>query len=170
MILAIDTSQMTYSIALSNGESHAWDDIQISLYDKLQDWDLHSVTMLIINIGPGRFSGLRSGLAFAKGFARGKNIPVIAINNFDLIASKITDTDFQIALDARKDQVYFRDGMENIQLLDQSELKAYSNIYGNITGTIIKTSAEDLIRYYEIYKPEPTTLGELAPIYIRDSV
>ena len=60
MLLAIDTSQMTYSIAFSNREEIIWDDIHLTIYDQLKDIDLLDLEGIIINIGPGRFSGLGS--------------------------------------------------------------------------------------------------------------
>lgn len=172
MILAIDTSQMTYSIASSDWE-HEWDDVNITLFDQLRQHNLENITTILINIGPGRFSGLRSGIAFAKGFARGKNIQIVPINRFELIASKIHDKEFSIALDARKSQVFLQKfpNPKGIQLIERSALSQYRHLYGNIEPCkIIETNAKSLLEYYNTFAPKAHNITDINPLYIRESV
>ena len=44
---------------------------------------------IAVAIGPGSFTGLRIGLAVAKGIAVSNNIPVVGISTFEVIASRL---------------------------------------------------------------------------------
>lgn len=170
MILAIDTSQMTYSIALSNGVYLEWTDNQITLLDQLSQYDISTIQHIVVNIGPGRFSGLRSGLAFAKGFAKAQGIDLIGINSFSLIASQVSDKQFSMILDARKDQFYKQDSdSTNIELISHTEPLDKKRLYGNIApAKIITFNAQTLLDYYVKEKPKASSIVE--PLYIRNSV
>ena len=174
MLLAIDTSQMTYSIAFSNRDEITWDDIHLTIYDQLQNIDLNDLEGIIVNIGPGRFSGLRSGLAFAQGLALAKNLPIYPITQFELIASMIEDTDFNIILDARKSEVYMQHyhmGKAVSDITITNNTHTSGNLYGNIhPAKVIDTSAKDLINYFKKHTIAAIKAHELSPIYIRPSV
>lgn len=49
------------------------------------------VSAIGILVGPGSFTGIRIGIAYAKGLAMGLNIPVIPINAFELYLSDTPD-------------------------------------------------------------------------------
>lgn len=44
----------------------------------------HDITAIGVVVGPGSFTGIRMGIAYAKGLAMGLNIPVVSINAFEL--------------------------------------------------------------------------------------
>ena len=49
------------------------------------------ISAIGIIVGPGSFTGIRIGIAYAKGLAMGLNIPVIPINAFDLYLAETPD-------------------------------------------------------------------------------
>ena len=49
------------------------------------------ISAIGIVIGPGSFTGIRLGIAYAKGLAMGLNIPVIGISLFDLYLASTPD-------------------------------------------------------------------------------
>jgi tRNA threonylcarbamoyladenosine biosynthesis protein TsaB len=62
-----------------------------------------------VTVGPGSFTGLRVGLAFAKGLAAALDRPVIGISTLDALAASVGDAPAVAALiDARRGQVYAR--------------------------------------------------------------
>lgn len=67
-----------------------------------------------VTIGPGSFTGLRVGLAFAQGLAAALTRPVVGLSSLDaLAASTVASGAVMAAIDARRGQVYarvFRDG------------------------------------------------------------
>lgn len=174
MLLAIDTSQMTYSLALSNGEYCEWNDIETTLSQKLTKYDLSKLTGIIINIGPGRFSGLRSGIAFAQGLSLARNIPIYPVSQFQLVASKVPNTDFSIILDARKNEFYYQSYKNNeakAEITITNEVKETSKLYGNILpASIIPISAKDLIQLAASSNLSAIKPEDLAPLYVRPPV
>lgn len=61
-----------------------------------------------VSLGPGSFTGLRIGLAAAKGLAMAAGRPLLGVPTLDGLAAQVTVTDlpFCCLLDARKEQVY----------------------------------------------------------------
>ena len=192
MLIAIDTAQMTYSIATERGDYIAWHDISTSCYEQMQNLDISTITGIIINTGPGRFSGIRSGLAFAIGLARSCDIPLFTVTHTQLIAHLVyndhviqsdlktkPNTTIAVTLDARKNQTYYQLFQNNhpisdIQIihLPLSDTVLYkAPIYGNIPQSKkVQCNAKSLIDYYFSHKPAPTPLGDVQAIYIRPSV
>ena len=56
------------------------------------------LTAIGVVVGPGSFTGIRLGIAYAKGIAMGLNIPVIGISLFDLYLAATPDA--FVALDS----------------------------------------------------------------------
>lgn len=47
---------------------------------------VNDVSLIAIATGPGSYTGLRIGMSFIKGMCYGKNIPIIGISNFYVLA------------------------------------------------------------------------------------
>jgi tRNA threonylcarbamoyladenosine biosynthesis protein TsaB len=65
-----------------------------------------------VTVGPGSFTGLRVGVAFAKGLAAALAIPAVGIGTLEALATQAEGLVFA-AIDARRDQLYlqaFEDG------------------------------------------------------------
>jgi tRNA threonylcarbamoyl adenosine modification protein YeaZ len=63
-------------------------------------------------MGPGPFTGLRVGIAFAQTFALSRQIPMIGICSLDAIG--IDSDDYTVAIDARRKEIYwasYKDGL-----------------------------------------------------------
>jgi tRNA threonylcarbamoyl adenosine modification protein YeaZ len=60
---------------------------------------------VIVGMGPGPFTGLRVGIAFAQSFALARQIPVIGICSLDAI--EIDQEDYIAAIDARRKEIYW---------------------------------------------------------------
>jgi tRNA threonylcarbamoyl adenosine modification protein YeaZ len=58
-------------------------------------------------MGPGPFTGLRVGIAFAQSFALAREIPVRGVCSLDAIAAQVTEKDFIVTVDARRKEVYW---------------------------------------------------------------
>ena len=56
------------------------------------------ITAIGVVVGPGSFTGIRIGIAYAKGLAMGLNIPVVPINAFELYLAATPDA--FVALDS----------------------------------------------------------------------
>jgi len=70
---------------------------------------LAEVSGIAVGLGPGSFTGLRIGMATAKGLAHGAHKVLIGISSLDAIAATIRDERLIcVLLDARKKEVYGR--------------------------------------------------------------
>ena len=65
------------------------------------------VDEVVVGMGPGPFTGLRVGIAFAQSFALARDIPVRGVCSLDAIAAQINEKDFIVTVDARRKEVYW---------------------------------------------------------------
>lgn len=62
-----------------------------------------------VTVGPGSFTGLRVGLAFAQGLGAALGIPVVGVSSLDALKASVEQVQTVVALiDARRGQVYGR--------------------------------------------------------------
>jgi tRNA threonylcarbamoyl adenosine modification protein YeaZ len=67
---------------------------------------------VVVGMGPGPFTGLRVGIAFAQTFALARGIPVIGVCSLDAI--KVVQSEYTVAVDARRKEIYwaaYKDGV-----------------------------------------------------------
>lgn len=69
--------------------------------------DFGRLDRVAVTVGPGSFTGLRVGLAFAKGLGAALDIPVVGVGVLEALAAPHPGLVFA-ALDARRDQVYLQ--------------------------------------------------------------
>lgn len=65
-----------------------------------------------VTVGPGSFTGLRVGVAFAKGLGAALGVPAVGVGTLEALAAEAGGLTFA-AIDARRDQIYlqgFEDG------------------------------------------------------------
>ena len=120
-ILAFETSAKAASVALlqegrllgeymqNSGQTHSRTIMQMA-QDLLRNCDLtvDDVDAVACAAGPGSFTGIRIGLAAAKGFAWGRGIPLVGISTLEAMARTVAVADgvYCAAMDARRNQVY----------------------------------------------------------------
>ena len=75
---------------------------------KYSNTSLDDIDLIAVNKGPGSFTGVRIGVAAAKGLADVKNIPVCGTSTLESMAYNLVDTDCIACcvMDARCNQVY----------------------------------------------------------------
>lgn len=121
IMLGIETATMTGSIALmeegrliseyilnmkTTHSSRLMPALDIILKDSLTD--KNDIDGIAISIGPGSFTGLRIGLATAKGLALGLNKPIVGVPTLDALAYNVPYVSYQVCpiLDAKKKEIY----------------------------------------------------------------
>jgi len=113
--LAIDTSTSRTSVAIiedgqvvfsgfQDGATAHGPSLPALVQEALAVSDVDDV---VVGMGPGPFTGLRVGIAFAQSFALAREIPVRGVCSLDAIAAQIDDKDFIITVDARRKEVYW---------------------------------------------------------------
>jgi len=121
-VLAIDTSTSRTSVAIIDGDNVVFSGFRDgatahgpSLPALVQEaLAVSEVNEVVVGMGPGPFTGLRVGIAFAQSFALAREIPVRGVCSLDAIAAQIDEKDFIITVDARRKEVYwarYKDGV-----------------------------------------------------------
>ena len=114
-VLAIDTSTSRSCVAIIEGANVLYSGFRDgatahgpSLPSLVQEaLAVSDVDEVVVGMGPGPFTGLRVGIAFAQSFALAREIPVRGVCSLDAIAAQVTDKDFIITVDARRKEVYW---------------------------------------------------------------
>lgn len=99
-LLAIDTATQYMSIALHDGGAmiaeHSWhsgNHHSVELAPAVQGMLDHAsvtpndLTALAVSTGPGSYTGLRIGVALAKGMALANDLPLVGISSLDILAA-----------------------------------------------------------------------------------
>ena len=85
---------------------------------------------IAVTVGPGSFTGLRVGLAFAKGLGLALGIPCVGVRTMQALAAGQPGR-LAVALDARREQVYlqlFEDGDARSQAMALSFAEASDRV------------------------------------------
>jgi tRNA threonylcarbamoyladenosine biosynthesis protein TsaB len=128
MILGIDTSAAQCAVALFGTGDAAFDPVILrqamdrghaehlfpmidAVLDKAEiDYD--GLSRIAVCTGPGSFTGVRIGVAAARGIALGRGIPVIGINRFEALAAQTLkiglDGPVAICLSGRSGMIYLQ--------------------------------------------------------------
>ena len=119
MILSIDSSAKTASAALTDGEkviksefantglTHS--ETLLPMIKRVMDGtDYSALDAIAITAGPGSFTGVRIGVATAKGLAFEYDIPCISVSTLEAIAYNFIDRNCTVCavMDARRMQFY----------------------------------------------------------------
>lgn len=109
--LIIDTSRPGIGLLLGDNSNYIETDrqslaLQVEVEKFLGENNLSwkDLTAVGVVVGPGSFTGIRLGIAYAKGLGIGLNIPVIPINAFEIYLQH--DPDAFVAIDSGKTDLY----------------------------------------------------------------
>jgi tRNA threonylcarbamoyladenosine biosynthesis protein TsaB len=122
LIAAIDNSLDSLNIAVANDEKVLAERNVISsrtpseiiatvLSDVLADADrnIADIEAIFVTLGPGSFTGIRVSLAFCKGIASARNVPLIGVPTLDVLARPLSGMDGYFIcpiIDAKKSEVF----------------------------------------------------------------
>ena len=164
-VLAIDTSTSRTSVAIiedakvlysgfRDGATAHGPSLPALVQEALAVSDVDEV---VVGMGPGPFTGLRVGIAFAQSFALARQIPVRGVCSLDAIAAQIKENDFIITVDARRKEVYWARYTNGVRVSEPAV-----NFPADVSGATIHA---DLF-------PDMVSLSSLSgnitvPIYLR---
>jgi tRNA threonylcarbamoyladenosine biosynthesis protein TsaB len=152
-ILNIETATKNCSVALSKegetilckeiaeeGYSHA-ERLHVFIEEIIHEAGIHfqDLKAIAVSQGPGSYTGLRIGVSAAKGLCYALNIPLIAVDTLQVLASQATIKEGVIIpmLDARRMEVY--SAIFNSKLEKQREIQAEiitENSFETISETV----------------------------------
>ena len=164
-VLAIDTSTSRTSVAIIENGTVVYSSFRDgatahgpSLPALVQEaLSISDVDEVVVGMGPGPFTGLRVGIAFAQSFALARQIPVRGVCSLDAIAAQIKENDFIITVDARRKEVYWARYTNGVRVSEPAV-----NFPADVSGATIHA---DLF-------PDMVSLSSLSgnitvPIYLR---
>ncbi len=119
-ILSIDTSSKICGVSIldnknlicnldkETNKSHS-ENLMPMISQALADsnTDLNSIDLIVCDIGPGSFTGIRIGVATVKGFCDSLNIPSIGISSLEALAYSINNELICSLLDCKNNNCYF---------------------------------------------------------------
>jgi len=118
MILIIDTSSSGIRLLLNGKYKFVETQKQsISLPTETENFLIENnakfsdLIAIGVVVGPGSFTGIRLGIAYAKGLAMGLNIPIISVNAFEIYLESVPDA--FVAIDSGKGDFFV--GAKNLQ-------------------------------------------------------
>lgn len=74
---------------------------------KIEEISWEEVALLAVTVGPGSFTGIRSGLSFVKGLAFAREIPVAPCTTLEALALQANGALICPILDARRGELYW---------------------------------------------------------------
>ena len=110
-----------------------------------------ALNLIAVTIGPGSFTGLRVGLAFAKGLALALNIPCVGVGALEALAESEDDAGFVVAaVDAKRGQIWlqaFIDGhpvMAPDALAPETAAARLAELWPGGPATVVGSAADQL--------------------------
>ena len=163
--LAIDTSTSRTSVAIIDGNTILFSGFRDgatahgpSLPALVQEaLAVSNVDEVVVGMGPGPFTGLRVGIAFAQSFALARDMPVRGVCSLDAIAAQVDEKDFIITVDARRKEVYWARYIDGVRAGDPAV-----NFPADVSGAPIHA---DLFPDMQALVQLPGNITE--PIYLR---
>jgi tRNA threonylcarbamoyl adenosine modification protein YeaZ len=164
-VLAIDTSTSRTSVAIIEADTVIFSGFLDgatahgpSLPALVQEAvRVSDVDEVVVGMGPGPFTGLRVGIAFAQSFALARDIPVRGVCSLDAIAAQINERDFIITVDARRKEVYWARYTDGVRVGEPAV-----NSPADVSGAPIRA---DLFPDLQALVKLPGNITE--PIYLR---
>lgn len=86
----------------------------------------NDISAIGVVVGPGSFTGIRMGIAYAKGLALGLNIPVVPVNAFELYLARTPDA--FVAIDSGRGDFFVASALHkpctmNIEEIETEQMK-----------------------------------------------
>jgi len=137
--------------------------------------------MIVTDIGPGSFTGIRACVTVARVLAQQLNIKAVGVSSLEILSHILGDNDL-VALDARKNKAYIYDGEVKgaIELEKVDEIvKGRRVITDNSLKSRLSQYADNVISYQEgsyplgdilsklALKKDETEWAKLKPLYIQ---
>jgi tRNA threonylcarbamoyl adenosine modification protein YeaZ len=177
--LAIDTATARTQFALLKGETLTWLEIEDGATthgDVLAKFGAkaanENIDQVIVGMGPGPFTGLRTGIVFAQSFAFAQGLPIHGVCSLDALAFGIELPEFIVATDARRKELYWAKYVNgarigNPQVSLPAEIPNLSNtpIFGE--GALKYSLTSSIEHLYPNLISFPNLSAEDKPMYLR---
>ena len=119
---------------------------------------------VVVGMGPGPFTGLRVGIAFARAFAAARNIPVIGVCSLDAIV--VDQDEYTVAIDARRKEIYwatYKSGkrIEGPAVNFPADVAGYIlDLYPDITRLVELSADQNYIEPFYLRRPDAVATAD----------
>lgn len=120
--------------------------------------EVGDLSVLVVDIGPGRFTGLRVGLATVRALAFAAEIPVVGLSSLEVLAATVADAEGQPVtgvVDARRGEVFqqsFESGLQPVAL-GPADVGTAESLVSQAVGVVVGDGAD---LYAEVYRTAKT--------------
>ena len=171
--LAIDTSTSRTIVGLADGEKILFEEFSEGATDHgraVSDLVSKALsgnptpTQVVVGMGPGPFTGLRVGIAFARTFALSREIPVIGACSLDAIDTG--KSDYTVAIDARRKEIYWARYENGIRVDGPSvnkpdEVKDFIiNLYPSVARLVTLAQTQNESEPFYLRRPDAVPTSE----------
>ncbi len=119
---------------------------------------------VVVGMGPGPFTGLRVGIAFARAFAAARNLPVIGICSLDAIV--VDKSEYTIAIDARRKEIYwarYKDGVrvEGPAVNFPADVDGYIlDLYPDVARLVALSHSQNVSEPFYLRRPDAVATAD----------
>jgi tRNA threonylcarbamoyl adenosine modification protein YeaZ len=119
---------------------------------------------VVVGMGPGPFTGLRVGIAFARAFAAARNLPVIGICSLDALV--VDEDEYTVAIDARRKEIYwarYRDGVriEGPAVNFPADVDGYIlDLYPNVVRLVELSHSQNVSEPFYLRRPDAVATAD----------
>lgn len=147
----------------------------IDLTLKQANVTVHDISKIVLNVGPGSFTGIRVAFSIAKGLGFGDDVKYLTYTSFDLLNSKKSEA---VLINGFSNFVYIKHGIK-------MDCVAYESLDKDIlyvtNSKIVKEKAEkyglnvsfreekSTLEVYKKLSKNELNLNEIEPLYLRKS-
>lgn len=171
--LAIDTSTSRTVVGLLDGEKVLFESFAEGATDHGRAVsELVAQALLnnpapeevVVGMGPGPFTGLRVGIAFARTFALSREIPVVGVCSLDAIETG--KSDYTVAIDARRKEIYWAryEGGERVEGPSVSKPDEVSDfiidLYPNVSSLVALSKDQNELEPFYLRRPDAVPTAE----------
>jgi tRNA threonylcarbamoyladenosine biosynthesis protein TsaB len=96
--------------------AHATTEVLVPMLSRVlaqADTDLAAIDRLAVTVGPGHFTGLRAGLAVARGLVLATGLPAVAVSTLEVVAAAVEPSgraghQLLAAIDSKREEAYLQ--------------------------------------------------------------
>jgi tRNA threonylcarbamoyl adenosine modification protein YeaZ len=172
LTLAIDTSTSRTIVGIIDGDNVLFEKFHEGATDHGALSQLvaealkvsHPPKQVVVGMGPGPFTGLRVGISFAHAFGLARNIPVIGVCSLDAIA--IDESEYTVAIDARRKEIYwarYKDGVriEGPSVSKPAEVDGFiMDQYPDMKKLVALSSSQNVTEPMYLRRPDAVPTAE----------
>ena len=173
--VSIIKNKKTILTNVSENTNHS-DNFMLLIDNSLKQADLsiEDIETIMVNVGPGSFTGLRVGVSIAKGLGFGDDKRILTFTSFDYLANKK-----EMLIPAFSNFVYKSDNngqmsCEDINALDKNTKYVTINkvLFEKLKSLSFNISCAEKLSYLKILEnidKKYLNINELEPLYLRKS-